>query len=392
MRAMLLADKLLENGHKVTIISSSFFHQRKIFRTKGFKSIFLKNNLTINLIPSCGYRKHIGFKRLLDHIILSINLNKFLKKNTNFKPDKIFLGYPPIEASFMILRWAKKNNIPVMLDVKDNWPENFIEPFPEFLKRFAKIILLPYFLISKYIFNNVEIICSITDSFISWIKKYTKKNSEIEYFVAPLVRKKIILNEEQIKIVSDQWFSKGIDISQGKHLTFVGSFTKSFDFKFIFEIANLFLAKYPNYKIIICGTGDRYKELNLLFKKLPNVLLTDEIDKYQASVLIKNSIATFAPYVSNLNYINSIPNKVIESLENGIPFITNTEGEMKRLIENYANGIFLDKNMKNFYKIKKLVEDKEYREKLRVNSINSYRALFDFENTYQEIIINLEKI
>ena len=65
---------------------------------------------------------------------------------------------------------------------------------------------------------------------------------------------------------------------------------------------------------------------------------------------------------------------------------------MKRLIENYANGIFLDKNMKNFYKIKKLVEDKEYREKLRVNSINSYRALFDFENTYQEIIINLEKI
>ena len=48
--------------------------------------------------------------------------------------------------------------------------------------------------------------------------------------------------------------------------------------------------------------------------------------------------------------------------------------------------------MKNFYKIKKLVEDKEYREKLRVNSINSYRALFDFENTYQEIIINLEKI
>ena len=124
----------------------------------------------------------------------------------------------------MILRWAKKNNIPVMLDVKDNWPENFIEPFPEFLKRFAKIILLPYFLISKYIFNNAEIICSITDSFISWIKKYTKKNSEIEYFVAPLVRKKIILNDEQIKIVSDQWFSK--DRYQSRETFYIWEFYK----------------------------------------------------------------------------------------------------------------------------------------------------------------------
>ena len=65
MRAILLADKLLENGHEVTIISSSFYHQRKIFRTTGFKSIIPKKNLTINLIPSTGYRKHIGLKRLL---------------------------------------------------------------------------------------------------------------------------------------------------------------------------------------------------------------------------------------------------------------------------------------------------------------------------------------
>ena len=48
--------------------------------------------------------------------------------------------------------------------------------------------------------------------------------------------------------------------------------------------------------------------------------------------------------------------------------------------------------MKNFYKIKKLIEEKEYRDKLRKNSINSYKKLFDFDKTYQEIIINLEKI
>ena len=76
MRAMLLADELLKEGHQVTIISSSFFHQRKTFRSKSFEKFNVQENLSIILLPSLGYKKHIGFKRLFDHIVLSINLYK----------------------------------------------------------------------------------------------------------------------------------------------------------------------------------------------------------------------------------------------------------------------------------------------------------------------------
>ena len=160
---------------------------------------------------------------------------------------------------FVMVRWAKKNNIPVMLDIKDNWPENFIEPFPKYFKSIARIIFTIFPNIQIH-FNNVNyILSSITTSFISWIKQYNKKNPEINYLLAPLVRKKIFLNERQIKRVIDYWSSKGINIIQGKHFAFVGSFTKSFDFKFIYEIANIFMTKYPSYILIICGTGERYK-------------------------------------------------------------------------------------------------------------------------------------
>ena len=70
-------DKLINRGHKV-IISSGFFHQRKstdVF----FKTIKFNKNLTIHLIPSIGYKKHISLLRILDHLILSINLFLFLK-------------------------------------------------------------------------------------------------------------------------------------------------------------------------------------------------------------------------------------------------------------------------------------------------------------------------
>ena len=308
-------------------------------------------------------------------------------------PDRVFLGYPPIETSFVILRWAKKNNIPLMLDVKDNWPENFIEPFPKIFKKFARLLLLPYFKLAKYIFNHSDSITSITNSFIDWIKLFSSYKNKVtdnkkpNFILAPLVRKKIILSEIKRRNSFYYWQKKGIDIMKGNHFAFVGSLSNSFDFNLIYEIANFLIKKYPNYFFIICGTGDRSQELKLLFKNSPNVIINGEVDQYDAATLLATSIASLAPY-SNEKLPKSIPNKVIESLESGVPFITKTEGELKNLIEEYQNGIFLNK----FDDIIQLIEDKEYLNMLRKNALKSYKKLFNFEMTYENIIFNLINI
>ena len=396
---MLLADELTKDGHQVTIISSSFFHQRKSFRSKKTKIIKVKKNLKIILINSSGYKKNISLRRIYDHINLAYNLHKFLKKNKVFRPDKIFVGYPPIETSYVIINWAKKNNIPVMLDVKDNWPENFLEPFPKYLKKIVRFFLFPYYILAKYIFINSNNISSITESFINWIKKFSvtnnwqiKNSSKSKYLVAPLVREKIIINKKRKDESLNFWSKKGIKIREKKHFCFVGSLSNAFDFEFIYKIASLLISCCPDYILVICGTGEKYKYLNLMFRDLKNVTLVGEVDKYNASILIKNSIATLAPYQNNSNFQNSVPNKVIESLENGIPFITNTKGELKNLIDNYNNGIFLKDPHKDFFKLKRILYDKEYLRVIRINAKKSYSDLFDFKKTYQKIIVKLTQI
>ena len=57
-------------------------------------------------------------------------------------------------------------------------------------------------------------------------------------------------------------------------------------------------------------------------KKFENVFVFSEINKYHAKLLIQNSIATIAPYKKSINFQRSVPNKVIESLEYGVPFQT----------------------------------------------------------------------
>lgn len=398
MRAMLLADALIKRNHKVTLISSCFFHQRKIFRSKDFTTINVKKNLIVELIPSLGYQKHIGIKRILDHLILSFNLYRFLKKRKDFIPDRIFLGYPPIETSFIMVKWANKLGIPLMLDVKDNWPENFIEPFPNSLKIIVKLLIYPYIKLSKYIFRNVDSITSITDSFIYWIKLFSKKsnlilkNSENKFFVSPLVRKKIKLSKIKKEIANDFWLKRNLDVLERKHFSFVGSLSNSFDFNLIIDIANFTLVKYPKHKFIICGTGDRFEELSKLFKDLPNVFLIGEVDKYNSAFLLSNSIATIAPYKNTQNFQNSIPNKVIESLENSVPFITRTEGELENLIKKFNNGIFLDIQMMKVNNIVKLIEDENFRKDLCKNAYKSYEQLFNFQKVYNRIIINIENM
>ena len=392
MRCMLLADKLIENGHDVYIISSAFFHQRKIHRSNSNKWIKIKNNLKIYLIPSLGYKNHISFKRILDHIILALNLFIFLKSNKSFIPERVFIGYPPILTSFVMTKWCLKKNIPFIVDVKDKWPEHFIEPIPIHLKKIARIFLHPYFIIARYIFKKATKITSITNEYLDWIKAFSNDDFTIgdRYFLSPLIRKSFTLSEKERYQNLNFWKQKKFNISKEKYFCFIGSYTKSFDFNFIYKSANLLLKKYPEISFVLCGSGDQYQNIIKRFQNIPNVLVFGEINKFQAKILIKHSIATLAPYVNNKNFQNHIPNKIIESLENGKPFITTLDGKLKEIIQKYNNGIFIknDDNL-NIYGYEKILKDKECLHNLNINAKKSYEELFNFEETFNKLENNL---
>lgn len=80
MRTINLTSALVKEGHSVVIWSSSFFHQKKIHRSKFFKRIIINKFITVNLIPSIGYQSNISLRRLIDHAFLAINLKKELDK------------------------------------------------------------------------------------------------------------------------------------------------------------------------------------------------------------------------------------------------------------------------------------------------------------------------
>ena len=53
---------------------------------------------------------------------------------------------------------------------------------------------------------------------------------------------------------------------------------------------------------------------------------------------MKNSDAVFLPIKNRFDYINSLPNKVIDAIQYRLPIFTSLQGETKFLIEKYNLG------------------------------------------------------
>ena len=57
------------------------------------------------------------------------------------------------------------------------------------------------------------------------------------------------------------------------------------------------------------------------------------------------------------------------------------------MIEEFDNGIFLDKDLKDIEKISSLIENKESLNNLQRNSTKSYEALFNFEKPIRKLFV-----
>ena len=80
MRFMGIAEKFLEKGHDVTIITSSFTPHNNSHRFSEDKNIKLSENYNLKILKSKGYDKKISIKRYFAHLDFANKLKIALKE------------------------------------------------------------------------------------------------------------------------------------------------------------------------------------------------------------------------------------------------------------------------------------------------------------------------
>jgi glycosyltransferase involved in cell wall biosynthesis len=389
MRAMNLSNKLIASGHQVVIWSSAFSHQEKKHRSLIYTKIKVNANLEIRLIPSCGYSKHISFRRAFDHIQLSFNLKKVLLIEDDF-PDVAFIGYPPIEFAAVASRWLKKHSIPSILDVKDLWPQIFLEAIPNFLNLFGKMIFFPYSYYAKRTINDADAISAMAPSFLNSVLQFSNRKSSSLDKVFRLTAPFQVISKADLIIAENWWKTFNIDNSQ-VNLFFVGTFSRNMDFQPIKEAAMQAKSNGKKWRFVLCGNGPRYVEIKNIMKDLDNIIFPGWVDIVKITALGKMSKATIAPYINVENFINNIPNKIIDSLALGLPILSPLKGEVSNLITKHGVGLFYSEYMSLYQCIEKIINPDLHRT-LSSNVRKVYAKDFEFNMVYDDFILHLESL
>ena len=98
------------------------------------------------------------------------------------------------------------------------------------------------------------------------------------------------------------------------------------------------------------------------------------------------------PYKNNPDFVKSIPNKVIDAFKFGLPLISPLKGEVRNLIKNYKVGVSYSDKKSLLILLKKLISSRIICKSYSNNSIKLYKSKFEFNNVYNQLIINLENL
>jgi len=391
MRAMNLANALVDAGHKVVLWTSAFYHQEKSHRARIAQSITISPQLEIRLVPSPGYSRNIGPGRLWDHAVLGYRLMGLLKRET-MPPDVAFIGYPPIETAAVMARWLAQRGVPSLIDVKDQWPTIFTRPLPSVLQPLGELALWPYFYLGRRAMRDASGIVAMAEGFLQWALAFSGRTRGGFDRVVALTTPDVRVCEADSQQARRWWDARGVLADGRPRVCFIGSHSQAFDMVAVAQAVMQLNARGANCEFVICGDGDCSAQWRSLMAGMTNVVFAGWVDRPQIEALAERSIAALAPYHNTEDFVMSVPNKVIDSLALGLPVLSPLQGEVQQLIAAHGVGLSYGPASGNSLSecLVRLQDDPALRMELSANATRLYREKFSFEMVYGTLVAHLE--
>src|ERR1700682_190359 len=148
MRTGTLARFLCQAGHRVVWWTSTFNHVHKYHRFDSDRSVPVDTNLTIKLLHGIGYKRHVSLRRLIDHGIVARKFSTIARREA--RPDLIVASMPTLELAAAACAFGTRVGTPVVLDIRDLWPDAFTELLPTLLRPLAGPTFFAFRRLAKY--------------------------------------------------------------------------------------------------------------------------------------------------------------------------------------------------------------------------------------------------
>ncbi len=379
-RMGLLAFELEKLGPKVIWWQSTFNHYQKKFRYREDKDIKLTDNLEMKLIHSCGYKKNVSFKRLIHEWKTA---KGFYKKAQNEElPDIIVSAMPTIAQAHYTVKFGRKHNIPVVVDLRDLNPDVFVSPFHGIIKKLVSVGITPLRQMLGKALKHADALVGTTEPYLNWGLSYAKrkknKNDRVFFVSYPDNGVAMKLSE------NSRW--KEFENYTGIICCFFGQFGQLVDFDTLIEAAVICQNNDLDVRFLLCGKGELLEHYQQLVKEkgLNNIIFPGWVNQTDiADIGFLSDIGLMA-YKKNDNFDMQMPNKFSESLSLELAIMLQPMGVMLDVITKNKCGIHYENALELYEALRNLSEDRDLLEQMKQNSRNLFEREFSVSNVYKE--------
>jgi glycosyltransferase involved in cell wall biosynthesis len=377
MRTAILADKLLERSHSVFWWTSAFSHRQKIAIANEDINFDISERYTIRVLKSTKYKKNISLSRYIDHQITALKFRFQAKKFP--KPDFIVISTPDHLLAYQAARYASKNEIPFLVDIRDLWPDIFLNRFKRnaWLYRMGKAVLAFDFARLTFLLKHADALVAVSQGYLNWgLDKIGRKKTTFDdvFYIGYKISK---------SINSDLFIPYWLKGREGQKIfLFIGTFGISYEIELIIDVAERFeRAGKTDICFVIAGSGEKFSLISKKSIGLNNIVLPGWVEADEVATLLRLAYVGLVPCRS---VENTVPNKPFEYLSAGLPIISSLEGEMAMLINQHKLGFnYLPGDIEGLYKsIKYISSDSSLHNNLSKNALNFFNRYGDANNIY----------
>lgn len=333
LRTRLLARELAAQGHRVRWWTSDFNHFLKVYHPASAQHVDSNEGYELSFLHGRAYRRNLSVARQVNHVQIA---RHFSRTATDMPvPDVIACGFPSIELAAAVSRYASERRIPLLVDIRDLWPDEMVNRLPVSLRGLAHLATAPLAGIVGRIMARADALLGVSARYLEWGLAHARRSASVSDAVLPLGYPD---HPGAAAMRIDRINGNGRNTpQQARRCTFLfsGSFNQSVDL-------GSFIAAFrancdPALKAVLCGDGENMGVWRAAAQGDSRIVLPGWCTADQIRSYAREADVGLVCYRSGS--LVAMPNKLFEYMSFGLPVINSITGEAARLVDSDGIGI-----------------------------------------------------
>ncbi len=380
---------LRARGHDVTWWSSTMHHFDKKLRYPESTLVEVDARSRVYHLHGPFYGKNISLARFRNHREIGREFRRLSAHQP--VPDVILASIPILDLPREAAVYASGHSIPLVIDIRDKWPDFMVDQVPALARPLARQVLRPLFRDARTACRAATAVWGVAPGFVQWGLAHAGRAAEKWDLDFPHAYPDTSLPDNLLQQAGQFWDDLGVRADDPlPTICFIGSFNfTAFDFSTLVEGMRHLEGQA---RLVLCGSGVGEQRLRGLAQGAANIIFSGWVDEPALRVIMQRSVMGVTPYRNNANFTENLPNKFLEYLSQGLPVVSCLDGYSRQVLEPAGVGLFYGEgDAEGFARsVRTLLAREELREQMGRQAQELFAERFRASTVYGTMIDTLE--